>query len=57
MRLVTREMPRKPTWLFLENVANIRKNGLAEVLRALADAGYAEKGDFFQRLVLQIYND
>ena len=40
IRLVTRELPRPPTWLFLENVANIRKNGLAEVLRALASAGY-----------------
>jgi len=40
IRLATRELPRKPTWLFLENVANIRKNGLDEVLRALSDAGY-----------------
>ena len=39
IRLVTREFPNKPTWLFLENVANIRKNGLSDVLRALSDAG------------------
>ena len=39
VRVATRELPHKPKWLFLENVANIRKNGLAEVLRTLSDAG------------------